>query len=306
MSEEHNNYWSRVTYDFSLYLKLERSFSENTINSYKSDIIQLFDFCSSKDIHSVTNISQEILEEYLVDIQSNSISKRSQARKISSIKALFHFLEIEGIIKVNPCDKIDTPKISRNIPDVLSLEEVEKILHSIDLSKPFGHRNRAMIETLYSCGLRVSELINLKISNLYLKDGFIKVEGKGSKQRLVPIGEIAINQIVNYYNIRKKGKVSKEAEDILFLNRSGKKLTREMVFIIIKSLAQEAGIEKNISPHTFRHSFASHLIENGADLRAVQEMLGHESILTTEIYTHIDQSKWQNTILKFHPQRELE
>lgn len=306
MSEEHNNYWKRVTYDFSLYLKLERSFSENTINSYKSDIIQLFDFCSSKDIHSVTNISQEILEEYLVDIQSNSISKRSQARKISSIKALFHFLEIEGIIEVNPCDKIDTPKISRNIPDVLSLEEVERILHSIDLSKPFGHRNRAMIETLYSCGLRVSELINLKISNLYLKDGFIKVEGKGSKQRLVPIGEIAINQIVNYYNIRKKGKVSKEAEDILFLNRSGKKLTREMVFIIIKSLAQEAGIEKNISPHTFRHSFASHLIENGADLRAVQEMLGHESILTTEIYTHIDQSKWQNTILKFHPQRELE
>ena len=149
-------------------------------------------------------------------------------------------------------------------------------------------------------------MINLKISNLYLKDGFIKVEGKGSKQRLVPIGEIAINQIVNYYNIRKKGKVSKEAEDILFLNRSGKKLTREMVFIIIKSVAQEAGIEKNISPHTFRHSFASHLIENGADLRAVQEMLGHESILTTEIYTHIDQSKWQNTILKFHPQRELE
>lgn len=306
MSEEHNNYWKRVTYDFSLYLKLERSFSENTINSYKSDIIQLFDFCSSKDIHSVTNISQEILEEYLVDIQSNSISKRSQARKISSIKALFHFLEIEGIIKVNPCDKIDTPKISRKIPDVLSLEEVEIILHSIDLSKPFGHRNRAMIETLYSCGLRVSELINLKISNLYLKDGFIKVEGKGSKQRLVPIGEIAINQIVNYYNIRKKGKVSKEAEDILFLNRSGKKLTREMVFIIIKSVAQEAGIEKNISPHTFRHSFASHLIENGADLRAVQEMLGHESILTTEIYTHIDQSKWQNTILKFHPQRKLE
>ena len=197
MSEEHNNYWNRVTYDFSLYLKLERSFSENTINSYKSDIIQLFDFCSSKDIHSVTNISQEILEEYLVDIQSNSISKRSQARKISSIKALFHFLEIEGIIKVNPCDKIDTPKISRNIPDVLSLEEVERILHSIDLSKPFGHRNRAMIETLYSCGLRVSELINLKISHLYLKDGFIKVEGKGSKQRLVPIGEIDINQIVN-------------------------------------------------------------------------------------------------------------
>ena len=306
MSKELNNYWKRAIYDFSTYLKLERSFSENTINSYKSDITQLFCFCSERGINSIESISEEILDAYLADIQQNSISKRSQARKISSIKAIFHFFEIEGIIKVNPCEKIDTPKINRNIPDVLSVEEVETILNSIDLSEQFGHRNRAIIETLYSCGLRVSELVNLRISNLYLKDGFIKVEGKGSKQRLVPIGEIAINQIVNYYNIRRRGKIHKDAEDILFLNRSGKRLTREMIFLIVKDCAERAGIDKKISPHTFRHSFASHLIENGADLRAVQEMLGHESILTTEIYTHIDQSKWQNTILKFHPQRELE
>ena len=234
---------------------------------------------------------------------SSGVTKRSQARAISSVKALYRFLDAEGRLSENPCDKISVPKINPYMPTVLSVEEVLSILDAVDLSQPQGHRNRAILEVLYSCGLRVSELVNLKISDLFLDEQFIRVFGKGSKQRLVPIGEPAIRAIMLYREIRDAGPVQKAAEDILFLNRNGGKLTREMIFHIVRDTTAAAGVRKNVSPHTFRHSFATHLVENGADLRVVQQMLGHESILTTEIYTHIDTRKWQDTILKYHPTR---
>ena len=229
------------------------------------------------------------------------MSKRSQARVISSIKSLFRFLEDEGVVKENPCDMLDAPKMQKHLPSVLSVEEVTAILNSVDLSKPQGHRNRAILEMLYSCGLRVSELVNLRISDLFFDDGFIRVIGKGDKQRLIPVGEPAVKAVGLWMDIRRHWPVVRGCEDCLFVNRRGRKMTREMVFLIVKEQAEVAGIHKEISPHTFRHSFATHMVENGADLRVVQEMLGHESILTTEIYTHIDTRKWQETILKFHP-----
>jgi integrase/recombinase XerD len=229
------------------------------------------------------------------------VTKRSQARAVSSIKALYRFLDAEGQLPENPCDKLSTPKLNPYLPTVLSVEEVMAILDSVDLSQPEGHRNRCILEVLYSCGLRVSELVGLKISDLFLDEQFIRVFGKGSKQRLVPIGEPAAQSIRLYRQVRDTGPVQKEAEDILFLNHRGGKLSRVAVFNIVKEQAAAAGIRKEISPHTFRHSFATHLVENGADLRVVQQMLGHESILTTEIYTHIDSRKWQDTILKYHP-----
>ena len=210
-------------------------------------------------------------------------------------------MEIEGRIQVNPTDTIDPPKISRHIPVVLSVEEIDRIMNSVDLSEPEGHRNRAILEVLYSCGLRVSELVSLRISDLFFDEAFIRVIGKGDKQRLVPIGEPAMQAVELYLSQSRRAYVSKKAEDILFLNRRGGKLSRQMIFLMIKSQCEKAGITKEISPHTFRHSFATHLVENGADLRAVQQMLGHESILTTEIYTHIDSRKWQDGIIKYHP-----
>jgi integrase/recombinase XerD len=290
--------------DFRSCLKLERSLSDNTIAGYNSDCSKYFTFLKEKGIISPEAASSEDISEYLARVTDTGLSKRSQSRLVSSMKSLYRFLEGEGRLKENPCDRIDTPKPGRYLPEVLSVDEVERILDSFDLSKSEGQRNKTIIEVLYSCGLRVSELVNLRISDLFLAEQFIRVTGKGSKQRLVPIGEPAVRNISLYMRIRNAGPVAKGAEDILFLNRRGGKLTREMIFLIVRRQAKNAGIRKNVSPHTFRHSFASHLVENGADLRVVQEMLGHESILTTEIYTHIDTKKWQQTILQFHPKRK--
>ncbi|MBR5736701.1 MAG: site-specific tyrosine recombinase XerD [Bacteroidales bacterium] len=287
--------------DFSSYLKLERSLSANTVAAYSRDAEFLFDYLKNEGLSKVEDVEGAHLTAYIESLSAAGISKRSQARAISSINALFRFLEEEGVIKENPCDMLDAPKMQKHLPSVLSVEEITAILNSVDLSKPQGHRNRAILEMLYSCGLRVSELVNLRISDLFFDEGFIRVIGKGNKQRLIPVGEPAVKAVGFWMDIRRHWPVARDSEDVLFLNRRGRKMTREMVFHIVKEQAELAGIHKDISPHTFRHSFATHMVENGADLRVVQEMLGHESILTTEIYTHIDTRKWQETILKFHP-----
>lgn len=293
--------YSTTISDFKGYLRLERSLSQNTISGYSSDCTKLFEYLKKHNIPSPENATSEDLAGFLSTLMEKKISKRSQARIVSSIKALYKFLEMEGRCSDNPSERIDTPKIQPYLPAVLSYGEIMKIFDSVDLSKSEGHRNRAILEVLYSCGLRVSEVIGLRISDLFFAEQFIRVIGKGSKQRLVPIGEPAIKCIRMYMDQRSLSKVDKGCEDILFLNRNGRKLTRVMVFLMVKKQAEIAGITKEISPHTFRHSFASHLVENGADLRVVQEMLGHESILTTEIYTHIDTKKWQKSILERHP-----
>jgi integrase/recombinase XerD len=298
----HADIYETTLLDFRDHLKLERSMSPNTIAAYTSDIRKYFDLLRSDGIAPADAGTEEI-DRFLESQVAAGVTKRSQARIISSVKALYRFLDAEGKLSENPCDRIAAPKINPYLPTVLSVKEVLSILDSVDLSKPEGHRNRAILEVLYSCGLRVSELVNLKISDLFLDEQFVRVFGKGSKQRLVPIGAPAIQAIRLYREIRDAGPVKKADEDILFLNRNGGKLTRGMIFHIVKEQAAVAGIRKEISPHTFRHSFATHLVENGADLRVVQEMLGHESILTTEIYTHIDTRKWQETILKYHPAR---
>ena len=287
--------------DFRSYLKLERSLSANTVSAYGRDAQSLCDYLKKEGIDNIEDVRGEHLTAYVESLSAAGITKRSQARVISSIKSFFRFLEDDGAIKENPCDMLDAPKMQKYLPSVLSVEEVTAVLDSVDLSKPQGHRNRAILEMLYSCGLRVSELVNLRISDLFFGEGFIRVIGKGNKQRLIPVGEPAVKAVGFWMDIRRHWPVAKGSEDILFLNRRGSKMTREMVFHIVKEQAELAGIHKEISPHTFRHSFATHMVENGADLRVVQEMLGHESILTTEIYTHIDTRKWQETILKFHP-----
>lgn len=285
--------WDHIVSDFRSYLRLERSMSENTINSYISDIRKLNDFVPVSE-----TLSSEDISEFIESQQKCGISKRSQARMVSAFRTFYKFLELEGYIKTNPTDRIGTPKLSKYIPVVLSLDEVESIISAVDLSDPLGHRNKAILETLYSCGLRVSELVELKVSDLFFDESFIRVTGKGDKQRLVPVGEPAKEAILHY--LKQTSRLFAK-EDTLFLNRRGKKLSRVMVFNIVKNHAAKAGITKTISPHTFRHSFASHMVENGADLRAVQQMLGHESILTTEIYTHIDAKKWEREILEHHP-----
>ncbi len=298
----HADTYETTLLDFRDHLKLERSMSPNTIAAYTSDIRKFFAQLRSDGIAPADAATDDIAR-FLETQVAAGVTKRSQSRIISSVKALYRFLDAEGLLAENPCDKLSTPRINPYLPTVLSVEEVLRILDSVDLSLPEGHRNRAMLEVLYSCGLRVSELVNLKISDLFLDEQFIRVFGKGSKQRLVPIGEPAVRAVRLYLETRRQTAVQKAAEDILFLNRRGGRLTREMVFHIVKEQAAAAGISKNVSPHTFRHSFATHLVENGADLRVVQQMLGHESILTTEIYTHIDTRKWQETILKYHPSR---
>ena len=298
----HVDTYETTLLDFRDHLKLERSMSPNTIAAYTSDIRKYFAQLRSDGIAPADAATDDIAR-FLETQVAAGVTKRSQSRIISSVKALYRFLDAEGLLAENPCDKLSTPRINPYLPTVLSVEEVLRILDSVDLSLPEGHRNRAMLEVLYSCGLRVSELVNLKISDLFLDEQFIRVFGKGSKQRLVPIGEPAVRAVRLYLETRRQAAVQKAAEDILFLNRRGGRLTREMVFHIVKEQAAAAGISKNVSPHTFRHSFATHLVENGADLRVVQQMLGHESILTTEIYTHIDTRKWQETILKYHPSR---
>ncbi|HIR63135.1 MAG TPA: site-specific tyrosine recombinase XerD [Candidatus Coprenecus avistercoris] len=296
--------WPGILSDYRSWLRIERSLSPNTVTSYLSDIAKLREMYPER---GPENLSGDDLSAFLSSEVEHGISKRSQSRMVSSLKSFYGFLEIEGRLSGqdgrNPAETIDSPKISRHIPTVLSVEEVKRILESVDLSTPEGHRNRAILEVLYSCGLRVSEVVSLRISDLFLEDSFIRVIGKGDKQRLVPIGEPAAQAVQLYLSQTRRAFASKKDEDILFLNRHGGKLSRQMVFLIIKRQCEAAGITKEISPHTFRHSFATHLVENGADLRAVQQMLGHESILTTEIYTHIDSRKWQRTILDHHPRR---
>ena len=302
MRRNHADIYETTLLEFRDHLKLERSMSPNTVTGYASDVRKYFDGLRGDGI-APADAGPDDIARFLEALVQAGVTKRSQARAISSVKALYRFLDAEGRLSENPCDKISVPKINPYMPTVLSVEEVLSILDAVDLSQPQGHRNRAILEVLYSCGLRVSELVNLKISDLFLDEQFIRVFGKGSKQRLVPIGEPAIRAITLYREIRDAGPVQKAAEDVLFLNRNGGKLTREMVFHIVRDATAAAGVRKNVSPHTFRHSFATHLVENGADLRVVQQMLGHESILTTEIYTHIDTRKWQDTILKYHPTR---
>jgi integrase/recombinase XerD len=300
---DHSMIWQNYINGFSGYLKLEKSLSGNSIEAYIRDIRKLVQFfeLTHKNI-SPDQVKLQDLKEFIQWINGFGISAKSQARAISGIKSFYKYLILEDIISQNPAELLESPKFGRKLPDTLTIEDINQLIKAIDLSKPEGTRNKAMLETLYGCGLRVSELVNIKISNLFFNDGFIKVLGKGNKERLVPIGNLAMNTITIYLqNIRNHYKVNKNSSDILFLNKRGNALSRVMVFYIIKDLAQITGLHKKISPHTFRHSFATHLIEGGADLRAVQEMLGHESITTTEIYTHLDREFLRETILSFHP-----
>ena len=295
--------WEFYLNDYYSYLKLERSLSENSISAYLNDIKKLRDFIKLKKIDLEPNdIDIVIINDFLEYLNELGISSFSQARIVSGLKSFFKFLILEEKISKDPMDLIESPKLKRKLPEVLSLNDINILLNSIDLSTMEGVRNRAIIETLYSSGLRVSELVNLSIQNLFLDIGFIKVIGKGSKERLVPIGRHAIKYINMYKNeYRHNKKINKGNEGFLFLNRYGRKLTREMIFLIIKKVSNKCLLNKNVSPHTFRHSFATHLIEGGADLRAVQEMLGHESITTTEIYTHLDREYLKQVIKEFHP-----
>lgn len=294
--------WNLAINNFQEYLLLEKGLSQNTQLAYVRDIKKLQTFTLQD--HSVTpyNINRFSIQDFIYDFAKKSSSAKSQARLISSLKSFFKFLQVEGKRQDNPAELLESPKIGLYLPDVLSHEEVMTIIQSIDLSKPEGERNRTMVETLYGCGLRVSELINLRLSDLYFYDNFIRVTGKGNKQRLVPISNWTIKFITLYRDsIRVHVNPKPKCEDVLFLNRRGGKLTREMIFIIIKNMAELAGIKKKVSPHTFRHSFATVLLKNGADLRSIQQMLGHESITTTEIYTHLDNKQLRDTIEKYHP-----
>lgn len=296
--------WLPTIKGFKSYLQLERSLSENSIEAYLHDIEMLVQFLEIKGFnYSPTTITQKQIEEFIQYVSELGMLASSQARILSGLKAFFKYMLIEDMIEVSPTELMEAPKIGRKLPDTLSFEEINAIINAIDLSTNEGERNKAMLETLYSCGLRVSELVNLQLSKLMLEEGFLIVTGKGDKERIVPIGSVAIKYIKIYIeSIRNHMPViKKESEDILFLNRRGSKLTRVMVFTIIKQLVEKAGIHKNVSPHTFRHSFATHLVEGGADLRAVQEMLGHESITTTEIYTHLDRDYLRQAIIDYHP-----
>jgi integrase/recombinase XerD len=296
--------WQNALKDYKLYLKIERGLSKNSIDNYEFDIKKLMDYLEHHDISvSPIDISHTIIQEFIYDI-SKHVNARSQSRIISGLRSFFGYLVFEDYRTNNPLDHIESPRIGRKLPDTLSIEDIDRLIAAIDLSKPEGERNRAILETLYSCGLRVSELTNLKISDLFFDEGFIKVTGKGDKQRFVPIGETT-QKYINIYikTIRTHLNIDPKHFDTLFLNRRGKQLTRAMIFTIIKQLAEKIGLNKTISPHTFRHSFATHLLENGADLRAIQLMLGHESITTTEIYMHVDRTHLKEVLTKFHPRR---
>lgn len=295
--------WEPYKKGFKAYLQLERSLADNSIEAYLLDIEKLTSFLLENGIKkNPSEIDLKDLQQFVKWIAELGMTQSSQARIISGLRTFYKYCLLEDISTVDPTTLLEAPKLKRTLPDVLSFNEIENIISHIDLSKPEGARNKAILETMYSCGLRVSEVVNLKLSQLYLDVDFIKVIGKGNKERLVPIGSSAAKYITIYrYNIRNHITIQKGEEDILFLNRRGKRLTRVMIFLIIKDLVKKAGISKNISPHTFRHSFATHLVEGGADLRAVQEMLGHESITTTEIYTHLDREFLRKTLEKFHP-----
>ena len=296
--------WEHEIIEYKNFLKRERSLSDNSIDAYVNDINKLTSFLKSinKDDIDYSDIDTIIIREFVEYLYNLGISSYSQARIISGIKSFFNYLLIEEKIKINPTELIESPKLDKKLPDTLNIEDIEKILSSIELDSFEGVRNRAIIETLYSCGLRVSELINLSYQNLYLDIGFIKVIGKASKERLVPIGSAAIKYIKIYSDQHRKNiKIKTGNEGFLFLNRRGSKISRNMIFIIIQKISKKINLEKKISPHTFRHSFATHMIEGGADLRAVQEMLGHESITTTEIYTHLNKEYLREVVNKFHP-----
>lgn len=297
--------WQQALKDYQSYLRIERGLSENSIDNYALDIKKLITWLDDSKIHTTAiAIKPEVLKEFIYTI-AKDVNPRSQSRIISGLKGFFNYLIFENYRETNPLELIESPKIGRKLPDTLAIEEIDQLISAIDLTSPQGERNRAMLETLYGCGLRVSELTSLKISDLFFKEGFIKITGKGDKQRFVPIGDTTIKFIELYKKeVRVHQKIAPKAQDTLFLNRRGNQLTRAMIFTIIKQLAAKAGIDKVISPHTFRHSFATHLLENGADLRAIQQMLGHQSITTTEIYTHIETSFLQETITKFHPRKD--
>ncbi len=296
--------WDIQKRGFKGFLAIEKSLSDNSIEAYLRDIEKLTQYLELENKNHLTpiQVTLEDLQHFLSTIFELGLSARSQARIISGIKAFYNYLIIENLSKVNPAELLESPKLGRKLPDTLSIEEIQTLIDTIDLSSMNGERNKAILETLYGCGLRVSELVNLKISNIYFDEEFIKVVGKGDKERLVPISGSALKQIDIYLNqVRNHVKIAKGFEDFVFLNRSGKSLTRVMIFTIIKKLTEKAGIKKTISPHTFRHSFATHLVNAGADLRAVQDMLGHVSITTTEIYMHLDRSYLHEEIRKFHP-----
>lgn len=295
--------WDSYKKGFKAFLQLEKSLSKHSIEAYLYDIDKLTQYLgASGNLKSPAHLTLEDLQGFVKWISEFGLMASSQARIVSGLRAFYKYCLTEDICQTDPTLLLEAPKLKRSLPDVLSFEEIEKIIGQIDLSKPEGERNRAIIETMYSCGLRVSEVVNLQISHLYIDAGFIRVRGKGDKERLVPIGKTAIYYINIYMEtIRRFLSIRKGEEDMLFLNRRGARLTRVMIFLIIKDLTQKAGITKKISPHTFRHSFATHLVEGGADLRAVQEMLGHESITTTEIYTHLDREFLRDTLQQYHP-----
>ena len=290
----------KILLRYKQYLKLEKSLSLNTVEAYLTDLDKLFAFLTLEDIHPF-DVTLDTLETFSAGLLDIGIHPRSQARILSGVRSFYHFLLMEDLIETDPTELLESPKIGFTLPEVLSVEEIDQLIAQVDCSTPEGQRNRAILETLYSCGLRVSELCNLKISDLYFTEGFIKVEGKGSKQRLVPISPRGIREINSYFTVRDQIKIKPGFEDFVFISRFGKNISRIMVFHIIKTLACEIGLKKKISPHTFRHSFATHLLEGGANLRAIQCMLGHENIGTTEIYTHIDRHMLRNEILNHHP-----
>lgn len=296
--------WHTALQDYQHYLRLERGLSANSIENYSLDVIKLIKYLDVNEITvSPLKISDKTIQEFVYSA-SKSLNARSQSRLISGLRSFFSFLIFEDYRKDNPLDLLESPKIGRKLPDTISIAEIDKIIAEIDLSKNEGERNRAILETLYGCGLRVSELIDLKISDLFFEEGFIKVTGKGDKERFVPISEYTI-KFINIYKdqVRVHQDIKPEATDTLFLNRRGNKLTRAMIFTIVRRLTEAAGIKKKVSPHTFRHSFATHLLENGADLRAIQQMLGHESITTTEVYVHVDRSHLREVMESFHSRK---
>jgi integrase/recombinase XerD len=295
--------WNQIIEDYIVYLSLEKSLSPASIDAYSYDLQKLKEYMEQEYSIAPESVTLEHIETFLSDIYDRGLTQTSQARILSGVRGFFKYMQMENLIETSPTELIESPNPRRKLPDILSAEEIDKIINGIDVSIAEGHRNRAIIEVLYGCGLRVSELVTLLMSCYFPEKGFVRVIGKGNKERLVPIGKHAIKAIAIYLKQRNEMKIKKGNEDILFLNRRGSKLTREMILIMVKRAAIEAGIEKTISPHTFRHSFATHLIEGGADLRAVQEMLGHETIVTTEIYTHLDQ-KYLRKMIKLHP-REL-
>ncbi len=302
-----NSNWQATINGFRAYLLLERSLAENTAEAYLRDLNKLVEFLALRSYElTPQQLDTEHLAEFIRWLNALGLGARSQARLLSALKTFYKYLLVEDLTDRDPTELLDAPRLSRKIPEVLSYEEIQAMLDAIDLSTPHGTRNRAMLETLYACGLRVSELTDLRLSSLFLEVGFIKVIGKGDKERIVPIGEAAAKHIRLYIEgvRRQQRNIHPDDANVLFLNRRGKQLTRVMVFLVVKECARLAGIQKKVSPHTFRHSFATHLIEGGADLKAVQDMLGHESIITTEIYTHLDTDYLRETIMQFHPRNK--